>query len=572
MSGRAARFEAGGVFVCISPWNFPLAIFIGQVSAALVAGNAVLAKPAEQTPLIAARAVRLLHAAGVPVAVLHLLPGEGARVGAALVADPRIAGVCFTGSTDVAHSINRLLAVQSDRRRVLIAETGGLNAMIVESTALTEQVIRDVLSVAFRSAGQRCSALRCCSSRRASPSRRSTCSPGRWTCSDSGTRACSRPTSARSSTARRRRFWRRTRGAWNARHASSDVSRRDPRPSTAGSLPPAAFELDHAGQLEREVFGPLLHVVRFASDRLGAVVDSINAKGYGLTLGVHTRIDATWGRIAARAWVGNIYVNRNQIGALVGIQPFGGRGLSGTGPKAGGPYYLERLVAARSAAGLSDDASRVGTGFGRTVSLQGGDLPAPTGPIGLSRRDLEEAFSRADAARPPDLETRTTILERVAARIEGAAGPWLSGLAARARAMLAAPLALAGPTGEENQLLLEPRGRIACIAEDPAPLVIPIGAALATGNRIIAVGPEAGRTVQHFIEAGNGRAPGGPRRRCASRRTRVSWDRGVCRPPRRRTRRQRGIDSPPDSLGRRRRRHRHPAGRQRRVDAPISDR
>ncbi|SDW48958.1 bifunctional proline dehydrogenase/L-glutamate gamma-semialdehyde dehydrogenase PutA [Thiocapsa roseopersicina] len=501
-SGHTASVEGGGVFVCISPWNFPLAIFIGQVSAALVAGNAVLAKPAEQTPLIAARTVRLLHEAGVPGAVLHLLPGEGARVGAALVTDPRIAGVCFTGSTEVARSINRQLAGRSDRRRVLIAETGGINAMIVDSTALTEQVIRDVLSGAFRSAGQRCSALRLLFLQEdiaehtldmlaGAMDELRLGDPGLL---DTDVGPVIDGDAAAMLEAHARRMEREARL----------IRRVAPGPGTEHGwfVAPAAFELEHAGQLEREVFGPLLHVVRFAPDTLDAVVDSINAKGYGLTLGVHTRIDATWRRIAARARVGNIYINRNQIGALVGIQPFGGRGLSGTGPKAGGPYHLERLVAARPAVGVSGNASQVGTDVGRADPFQGGDAPVSAAPTGLSRRDLEDALSRPDDAQPPDLETRATILERAATRIGGAAGATLVGLAARARAMLAAPLALAGPTGEENQLFLEPLGRLACVADDPAVLAAQIGAALVTGNRVIAVGPGVHRAVQHFIDAG----------------------------------------------------------------------
>jgi RHH-type proline utilization regulon transcriptional repressor/proline dehydrogenase/delta 1-pyrroline-5-carboxylate dehydrogenase len=336
-----------GVFACISPWNFPLAIFTGQVAAALAAGNAVAAKPAEQTPLTAAHVLRCLFDAGVPTDTLALLPGAGETVGAALVADARVAGVAFTGSTDVASAIARQLA---ERQPLvpLIAETGGQNAMIVDSSALPEQVVNDAVFSAFNSAGQRCSALRVlCLQEDIAP-----------------------------------RVIELIEGAMDElvigdpAHAATDVgpvidsAARDaletyvaaatsqgfthyrsklPDACALGTfVAPTLIVLDRLGRLTREIFGPVLHVVTFRAGEIDALVDAINRLGYGLTLGVHSRIDATVERIVSRAHVGNVYVNRNMIGAVVGVQPFGGEGLSGTGPKAGGPHYLFRFAVERT--------------------------------------------------------------------------------------------------------------------------------------------------------------------------------------------------------------------------------
>jgi RHH-type proline utilization regulon transcriptional repressor/proline dehydrogenase/delta 1-pyrroline-5-carboxylate dehydrogenase len=338
------RLHGRGVFVCISPWNFPLAIFVGQVAAALAAGNAVIAKPAEQTPLVAATAVRLLHEAGVPVGALHLLPGDGATIGACAVADPRIAGVAFTGSTDTAQHIHRSLAARDGAIPVLIAETGGINAMIVDSSALPEQVAGDVVASAFNSAGQRCSALRllCVQDeiadlvrdRLAGVMDELAVGDPALLSTDIGPviDAQSRQMlldhwEAVSATAR-----------WRHQCGLADWHR------DGEFFAPAAVEIDRPEDLTHEVFGPIVHIVRYDADRLDDLVDAINGNGYGLTLGIHSRIDATVQRIAARARVGNVYVNRNMIGAVVGVQPFGGRGRSGTGPKAGGPHTLLRYA------------------------------------------------------------------------------------------------------------------------------------------------------------------------------------------------------------------------------------
>jgi len=333
------RLRGRGVFVAISPWNFPLAIFLGQVTAALMAGNAVVAKPAEQTPLVAAAAISLLHEAGVPASALHLVPGDGA-IGAALVAHPDIAGVVFTGSTEVARAINRVLAAKDGPIIPLIAETGGINAMIADATALPEQVADDVVTSAFRSAGQRCSALRLLFVQDDVADRMIEMIAGAarelkiGDVSDPATHIG--PVIDAEAKAR-----------LDAHIARMTAQARVHFAGTAPAgnfVAPHIFELSDAGQLTAEVFGPILHVVRYGADRLRQVLQSIEATGYGLTLGVHSRIDDMVEAIVARLAVGNIYVNRNMIGAVVGVQPFGGQGLSGTGPKAGGPHYLVRFA------------------------------------------------------------------------------------------------------------------------------------------------------------------------------------------------------------------------------------
>jgi RHH-type proline utilization regulon transcriptional repressor/proline dehydrogenase/delta 1-pyrroline-5-carboxylate dehydrogenase len=328
---------------CIAPWNFPLAIFTGQVSAALAAGNPVLAKPAEQTPLIAAAAVRLFHRAGVPVAALQLLPGRGETTGAALVRDPRIAGVLFTGSTGVAQTINRILAARTDDP-VLIAETGGLNAMVVDSSALPEQVVTDALASAFDSAGQRCSALRilCLQEDIADTvvtmlrgaMRELRVGDPRRLDTDVGPVIDADAHAALTAHVARMR----------AAGAAVDALPLPAECAHGSFFAPTLIELADVRHLAHEVFGPVLHVVRFGAGELPQCIDALNAAGYGLTHGIQTRIDETVDAIAKRIRAGNVYVNRNIIGAVVGVQPFGGEGLSGTGPKAGGPAYLWRLV------------------------------------------------------------------------------------------------------------------------------------------------------------------------------------------------------------------------------------
>ncbi|GAB4359223.1 MAG: bifunctional proline dehydrogenase/L-glutamate gamma-semialdehyde dehydrogenase PutA [Oricola sp.] len=343
-----------GVFACISPWNFPLAIFTGQIAAALAAGNGVLAKPAEQTSLIAARAVKLMHDAGVPRDVLQLLPGDGAIVGAALASDPRVDGVCFTGSTETAQAINRAMAAHLAPDAPLIAETGGLNAMIVDSTALPEQAVRDIVSSAFQSAGQRCSALRMLYVQEDVADSTMEMLFGAmdelklgnpWAlATDTGPvideEACKIIVSHIEKARRENRLLKELE-----------------KPNQGTFVAPTVIRVNGIGDLEREIFGPVLHVATFGVADIDRIVADINATGYGLTFGLHSRIDDRVEYITSRLSVGNIYINRNQIGAVVASQPFGGEGLSGTGPKAGGPHYLCRFMRAETRPAVLPDVA-----------------------------------------------------------------------------------------------------------------------------------------------------------------------------------------------------------------------
>ena len=333
-----------GVFVCISPWNFPLAIFTGQVAAALAAGNAVLAKPAEQTPIVAFRAIQLMLEAGVPADVLAFLPGDGAEVGGHAVADPRVAGVAFTGSTETAQRINRTLAARDGQIGTLIAETGGQNAMFVDSSALPEQVVLDAVYSAFNSAGQRCSALRLlCVQQDIAPRvidllkgqmQELSIGDPRMFATDVGPAIDAEAVSMLQAHVDRMQ-------------SDAEILYRCELPEAANKgtfFAPTLIEIESVDQLEREVFGPVLHVLRFRGRDLAKTIDAVNATGYGLTMGLHSRIDARARELAERSRAGNLYINRNMIGAVVGVQPFGGCGLSGTGPKAGGPHYLLRFA------------------------------------------------------------------------------------------------------------------------------------------------------------------------------------------------------------------------------------
>jgi RHH-type proline utilization regulon transcriptional repressor/proline dehydrogenase/delta 1-pyrroline-5-carboxylate dehydrogenase len=342
---NALRYRGRGVFVCISPWNFPLAIFTGQIAAALGAGNAVVAKPAEQTPLIASEVVRLLHHAGIPPHVLHLVPGDG-RVGGMLVADPRTAGVAFTGSSEVARLINRALAAKEAPIVPLIAETGGINAMIVDATALPEQVTDDVMTSAFRSAGQRCSALRllCVQDDVADRVFEMVIGAVREL-SIGDPREVATHVGPVIDLESRDKLMRWIAGMEEQGRLLFRADVETSLPTTGYYVPPAVIELDRARDLKHEVFGPVLHVVRYRASELDQLIGDIAGSGYGLTLGIQSRIEATFARIVAALPHGNVYVNRSMIGAVVGTQPFGGSGLSGTGPKAGGPNYIRRFAA-----------------------------------------------------------------------------------------------------------------------------------------------------------------------------------------------------------------------------------
>ena len=336
-----------GVFACISPWNFPIAIFTGQVAAALAAGNGVIAKPAEQTPLVAYAGVKLLHHAGVPTSVLQFLPGDGARIGKPLLAHPALSGVAFTGSNETASIINRALAARDGAIPALIAETGGMNAMIVDSSALPEQAVRDVLASAFDSAGQRCSAARIMFVQDDVANHVIAMLKGAMAelrvgdpldyATDVG------PVIDEDA---KKALTEHKAGMKSNAKIIIDL-KLDGNCGHGTFVTPAAYELDSLEPLTREVFGPILHVVRFAGERIADVCTALNATGFGLTLGLHTRIETTVEEVRRLARVGNLYVNRNQIGAVVGAQPFGGEGLSGTGPKAGGPHYLHRFAVER---------------------------------------------------------------------------------------------------------------------------------------------------------------------------------------------------------------------------------
>ncbi len=449
------NFRPLGPVVCISPWNFPLAIFSGQVAAALAAGNTVLAKPAEQTPLIAAQAVRILLEAGVPAGAVQLLPGRGETVGARLVGDERVRGVMFTGSTEVAGILARNIAGRLDaqgRTIPLIAETGGLNAMIVDSSALAEQVVVDVVNSAFDSAGQRCSALRvlCVQAdvadrvvemlkgamaeyRMGSPERLHT---------DIGPVI---DAEARGNIEQHiEKMREKGRKVFQSARASGDEIKR------GTFVMPTLIELDSFAEMQREIFGPVLHLVRYQRSDLGNLLQQINDSGYGLTLGVHTRIDETIAQVVDNAHVGNLYVNRNIVGAVVGVQPFGGEGLSGTGPKAGGPLYLYRLLSTRPQGAVA-------------AQLKGDNVqPLP---------------------RPAEQEKALHALGEWAAK----QSPELVALCAQYAALAQSYTChvLSGPTGERNTYSLLPRERVLGLAEERSDLLAQLAATLAVGSRAL---------------------------------------------------------------------------------------
>jgi RHH-type proline utilization regulon transcriptional repressor/proline dehydrogenase/delta 1-pyrroline-5-carboxylate dehydrogenase len=447
--------RALGPVACISPWNFPLAIFVGQIAAALAAGNPVLAKPAGQTPLIAAQAVRLLHAAGVPRQALHLLPGDG-RVGARLVADARVRGVMFTGSTATARQIARALADRlgpEGRPIPLVAETGGQNALIVDSSALPEQVVADALTSAFDSAGQRCSALRilCVQEEAAARVRTMLVDAMAELAVGNPDRLATDVGPVISDAAR------------DGIVAHIEAMRARGRVVHQVALPlacehgsfvaPTIVEIESVADLPGEVFGPVLHLLRFRREALSDVLGQLEATGYALTFGVHSRIDETIAPLAAQAPAGNVYVNRNLIGAVVGVQPFGGHGLSGTGPKAGGPLTLRRLLA---------------------VAPNDRVLDAPADPVLLA-----PARAWAEFVASTGLGDVAAALQRVIAR-----------------SAVGASIELAGPVGERNVYALEPRGAVLCIACSLPGLAAQIGAALAAGNRVVVVPPAE---AHHFV-------------------------------------------------------------------------
>ncbi|WP_347268203.1 bifunctional proline dehydrogenase/L-glutamate gamma-semialdehyde dehydrogenase PutA [Paracoccus sp. (in: a-proteobacteria)] len=459
--GEKAPGNPRGVIVAISPWNFPLAIFSGQIAAALMAGNAVLAKPAEQTPLIAAIATRLLHQAGVPVSALQLLPGQGNTVGAALTSDARVNGVVFTGSTETAQIIARAMAASMAPGTPLIAETGGLNAMIVDSTALPEQAVRDIVASSFRSAGQRCSALRCLyvqediaphliamikgamdELRLGDPLNLET---------DVG------PVIDAEALA----------GIETYVEAHADrILHRVWAPKQGHFTAPVLLSVDSINDLPREIFGPVLHVSTFRAGELERVTAEINGRGFGLTFGLHTRIDARVQEVSQAVHAGNIYVNRNQIGAVVGSQPFGGEGLSGTGPKAGGPLYLQRFLAPAPSAETGEwaqdaDPRALAARLGEAAEARIGEtlMPGPTGELNrltcLARPPLlclgpGAAAARAQAGAVEALGGRALLVDgrldpQALTGLQGFSGAIWWGDQAQARAIAQALAARQGP-------------------------------------------------------------------------------------------------------------------------------
>jgi RHH-type proline utilization regulon transcriptional repressor/proline dehydrogenase/delta 1-pyrroline-5-carboxylate dehydrogenase len=454
-----------GPVVCISPWNFPLAIFSGQIAAALAAGNTVLAKPAEQTPLIAAQAVQTLWQAGIPRAALQLLPGRGEGVGAPLVADSRVQGVMFTGSTEVARIIQRTLAQRLDahgRPVTLIAETGGQNAMIVDSSALTEQVVNDVVASSFDSAGQRCSALRVLCLQddiaarvlemlKGAMAELALGNPSRLSVDvgpviDAEARDNIQRHIAAMQAKGRPVF------QWPAHVQQASA------PGTF--VPPTLIELNHIGELQREVFGPVLHLVRYKRRDLATLVQQINATGYGLTLGVHTRIDEVIAQVTTQASAGNQYVNRNMVGAVVGVQPFGGEGLSGTGPKAGGPLYLYRLLS-QQPSDVAARAMRYASGAVSAADIS----PSPSqGNVALNALQSWAAQNGHDN------------IAQTCARYAQALG-------------FPGVVTLPGPTGERNTYRLHPREAVLCLTSNgtqaDSDRLIQLAAVLAVGSRAV---------------------------------------------------------------------------------------
>ena len=424
---QSGTVQKPGVIVCISPWNFPLAIFTGQIVGALAAGNAVIAKPAEQTPLIAAEAVRLMHQAGVPQPCLQMVLGDGAVIGSALISSSAIDGVCFTGSTETAKLINRSMASHLSPDKLLIAETGGLNAMIVDSTALPEQAVRDIVISAFQSAGQRCSALRMLYVQTDVEERLLVMLQGAMDCLRLGNPREIKHDIGPVIDAEAKTDI----DAYVAGHRQAGrVLKQLDAPTKGYFVAPTLIKLNGIEELPREIFGPVLHVASFEADRLGEVVERINARGFGLTLGIHSRIDDRVETIVERARVGNIYVNRNQIGAVVGSQPFGGEGLSGTGPKAGGPAYV--------------DAMRQ-----RPWELATKLQPAPS----MSFAALQAAVDQARSA-----ISSTALAERE----------------------------LPGPTGESNKLSHFARGVVLCAAHSQVALDTLVSRAADAGNVTVA--------------------------------------------------------------------------------------
>lgn len=501
--------QARGVFLCISPWNFPLAIFIGQVAAAMVVGNTVVAKPAEQTSLIALRTVELLRECGMPEHVVQLVIAPGRQVGEHIVPDLRVQGVMFTGSTETGCWIARKLAERGGEPVPLIAETGGQNCMIVDSTALPEQVVDDVISSGFQSAGQRCSALRVLFLQEDVADKIITMIKGAmaelhvgdpaWLSTDLGpvidAKAHERLTSHVNYLKDKAKL-----------HYACAI----PTEGEHYFFAPHLYEIADLTVLEREVFGPVVHIIRFKAEHVEDVIRQINATGYGLTMGVHSRIEQFTSKVAREIKAGNIYVNRNMIGAVVGVQPFGGRGLSGTGPKAGGPLYLERLVKdnlsvdcaaldeakkARLLAETTSSAVAYAMPAAAVAQQKWSQLPTTTRTSVLRQFLASLASNQVVSRQEPDLEQVLMVARAKLQRVE---------------LELNRPINLPGPTGESNVLVLDPRGILALLRDDSSSFshwLLSIITALAAGNAVItavedAELPEAEACIKALLAAG----------------------------------------------------------------------
>lgn len=454
--------DARGVMCCISPWNFPLAIFTGQIAANLAAGNTVVAKPAEQTSLLAVRAVELMHEAGIPRDAIQLVPGTGATVGTALTSDSRVSGVCFTGSTATAQRINKVMTENMAPDAPLVAETGGLNAMIVDSTALPEQVVRDVLASSFQSAGQRCSALRMLYVQKDIADGLLEMLYGAmdelgigdpWLLSTDVGPVIDE--NARKKIVEHCEKFER----------NGKLLKKMPVPGKGLFVSPAVLSVNGIEDLEEEIFGPVLHVATFEAKNIDKVVDSINAKGYGLTFGLHSRVDRRVERITSRIKVGNSYVNRNQIGAIVGSQPFGGEGLSGTGPKAGGPQYVRRFLK------------------GETVARA-----AEAGAKNVDTKQLQKLIGQLDKVNAPRPEVRVEALKPVFGEVPEPLDAHVE--------------ALPGPTGETNRLSNHARGVVLCLGPDRETAVAQASTALSQGNKVVMIAPGVQDVVDQAAKAG----------------------------------------------------------------------
>ncbi|MFP3977645.1 bifunctional proline dehydrogenase/L-glutamate gamma-semialdehyde dehydrogenase PutA [Marinobacter sp. KMM 10035] len=454
--------EARGIICCISPWNFPVAIFAGQVLANLAAGNVVVAKPAEQTSLLAFRVVEMMYEAGIPKDAIQLLPGTGATVGTALTSDSRVAGVCFTGSTATAQRINKVMTENMAPDAPLVAETGGLNAMIVDSTALPEQVVRDVLASSFQSAGQRCSALRMLYVQKDIADNLLEMLYGAMEELGIGDPwALSTDVGPVIDEAARKKIV----DHCEKFEREGRMLKKLPVPEKGLYVSPAVLRVNGIEELEEEVFGPILHVATFEAKEIDKVVDAINAKGYGLTFGIHSRVDNRVDQIVARIKVGNTYVNRNQIGAIVGSQPFGGEGLSGTGPKAGGPQYVRRFLKGATVERPAEPGAK---------TIDGKKLDGLIGS--LSKLSVAAPKARIDAMEP--------VFGKVPAPLD------------------AHPEELPGPTGELNRLSNHARGTVLCLGPDKETALAQAAMALSQGNKVVVIAPGVEDVVARAAQAG----------------------------------------------------------------------